>query len=90
MPKHIPNPHDRILDTSVSTPIPRENTGRRPELSELHHKVRIEESVETKVIRVAPGEVLIQDERGTLSPAEMVEQKLHALLRHTRRRGPSR
>jgi hypothetical protein len=34
--------------------------------------------------------VLIEDARGRLTPADMVEKKLVALLRHTRRGAPRR
>src|SRR5947209_1158986 len=60
----------------------RDVPGRRPGLADHRRVPRPLLTVETVTIPGEPEEVLIADVRGTLTPTQMVERKLLALLRN--------
>ncbi len=74
-------PEPAALDCGIASVVSaRDAPGRRPRLPDhrpLHQLVLIAERV---TVRVEPEEVLIADTRGNLTPSQMVERKLMALL----------
>ena len=75
-------PESTALDCGISLGVSsRDALGRRPGLPDhrpVHQPVLTVEMVKA---RVEPEEVLIADARGNLTPSQMVERKLMALLR---------
>jgi hypothetical protein len=61
--------------------------GRRPELSDARPSRRPEADDPPAAGAAEPEEILIQDVRGRLTPAQMVEHKVLALLRQARPAG---
>jgi hypothetical protein len=67
------------LDCGISSP---NAPGRRPRILDHRPVHQLVLAVETVTVRVEPEEVLIADARGNLTPTQMVETKLLALLRN--------
>jgi hypothetical protein len=74
-------PESTSLDGGISLGVSSQDAlGRRPGPPD-HRPVHQPVTVKTVKARVEPEEVLIADARGILTPSQMVERKLMALLR---------
>src|SRR5437879_1798484 len=75
-------PQPAVLYRGTSSVVSsRDAPGRRPRLLSRRPVHQLPLIVETVTVRVEPEEVLIADARGNLTPTQMVERKLMALLR---------
>jgi hypothetical protein len=74
-------PEPAALDCWVSSVVSAHDApGRRPKLLDHRPLHQLVLAGETVTIRVEPEEVLIADARGNVTPSQMVERKLMALL----------
>jgi hypothetical protein len=75
------HPEVAALDCGISVVSAQAAPDRRPRLSGYRPVHQLVLAVETTTVRVEPEEVLIADARANLTPTQMVERKLLALLR---------
>src|SRR5712692_5921345 len=76
-------PEPKALDCGIASVVSARNApGLRPRLPDHRPVHPLVLAAETLPIRVEPEEVLIADARGNLTPTQMVERKLMALLRN--------